>query len=238
MRWVRNEQGVVQTETVEITYADRITRKVRRPLLEIFEPKSEKEVEKGTVARRSGTCPVTGYTTPIESVKRQLKERKGGAMDARLFCVVVVNAITQNKLYRLPSQKDLIAIQKTVEALNKLESLSLNVIPNELLPPQGTLGFRVQLYGMQYWRELFTSRQLLTLAVLERTIKKLSNRAVEEFSDEKDLANAIQIILSLTIDKLADFETLLLDGAMMIKELLLYLVVKYCLWSGTLLNQT
>src|SRR4028118_153706 len=78
LRWVRDERGVVQTETIEVTYADGLTRKVRRPLLEIFEPKSEKEVEKGTVAKGSATCPVTGYTTLLTSVKQQLKKRFGG----------------------------------------------------------------------------------------------------------------------------------------------------------------
>ena len=35
LRWVKDEAGKVKTETVEVTYADGVTRKVRRPLLEI-----------------------------------------------------------------------------------------------------------------------------------------------------------------------------------------------------------
>jgi adenine-specific DNA methylase len=79
LRWLRDGSGLVKTETVAITYTDGVTRTVRRPLLEIFEPKSAKEVEDGTVKRGSGTCPVTGFTTPVASVRQQLKARRGGA---------------------------------------------------------------------------------------------------------------------------------------------------------------
>ena len=46
----------------------------------------------GTVRRGSATCPVCGYTTPVACVRRQLKARRGGAADARLFCVVTTRA--------------------------------------------------------------------------------------------------------------------------------------------------
>ncbi len=34
-----------------------------------------------------------------------------------------------------------------------------------LLPPQGSLGFRVQLYGIVNWNQFFTSRQLMAAGV-------------------------------------------------------------------------
>ena len=39
-------------------------------------------------------------------------------------------------------------------------------VPDEPLPPIGTLGFRVQRYGMMQWGDLFTARQKLALATL------------------------------------------------------------------------
>ena len=42
----------------------------------------------GTVKRGSATCPCCGYTTPVARVREQLKSRRGGANDARFFCVV------------------------------------------------------------------------------------------------------------------------------------------------------
>ena len=51
------------------------------PKTKIENPKFE-----GTVKRGSATCPCCGYTTPVARVREQLKARRGGANDARLFC--------------------------------------------------------------------------------------------------------------------------------------------------------
>ena len=72
-------KNLVETEIVEVRYANGKKVRVRRPMLEIFQPRSVSEVGKGTVARVSVTCPVTGYTTPAKSVQAQLRMRKGGA---------------------------------------------------------------------------------------------------------------------------------------------------------------
>ncbi|GAB4443764.1 MAG: hypothetical protein Kow0031_26070 [Anaerolineae bacterium] len=131
LRWVRDEQGRVQTETVTVQYVTRpddsansslATRHsslvtVRRPLLEIFEPKKAGDVEDGTVARGSATCPVTGYTTPVESVRRQLRARRGGAADARLFAVVTTRPGEQGRHYRLPTDRDWAAARAAEEEL-------------------------------------------------------------------------------------------------------------------------
>ena len=42
-------------------------------------------------------------------------------------------------------------------------------VPDEPLPPIGTLGFRVQRYGMLQWGDLFTARQKAALATIART---------------------------------------------------------------------
>src|SRR2546425_7443126 len=77
--------------------------RVRRPRLEIFRPKSASEVEKGTVARHSATCPITRHTTPARSVQSQLKKRSGGALDARMYCVVSISATQSGRHYSLPT---------------------------------------------------------------------------------------------------------------------------------------
>ncbi|MCB8788892.1 DUF1156 domain-containing protein [Planktothrix agardhii] len=215
LRWVRDGTGIVQTETLEVTYADGVTRKVRRPLLEIFEPKSEKEVEKGTVARGSATCPVTGFTTPVVSTRRQLKIRKGGANDARLFCVVLLKPSTQGRFYRLPSLQDLEATEKAVLALKEFTSLDL--IPNEPTPMGGGSGagraFSQRNYGMDNFADLFTPRQLLALVTLARLVKKLGSQEIEELGTDKELTNAIQTCLSLAVDRQADYLTSLVVWA-------------------------
>jgi adenine-specific DNA methylase len=73
----------------------------------------------GTVRRGSATCPCCGYTTPVASVRRQLKERRGGATDARLFCVVTTKPSEQGRFYRLPTLNDLGVVQKAAEELER-----------------------------------------------------------------------------------------------------------------------
>lgn len=203
LRWVRDASGIVQTETIEVTYADGVTRKVRRPLLEIFEPKSEKEVEKGTVARGSATCPVTGYTTPVASVRRQLIQRNGGANDARLFCVVLTKTNTQGRFYQLPSFEDLKAIENAILKIEKLEKENLDyisLVPDETLPIMSGV-FNAPIYGHGTWGSLFTPRQLLALVTLSKLVKRLSN---DELKTEKDLAKVIQTCLVMALNKQAD----------------------------------
>ncbi|MDQ2713531.1 MAG: DUF1156 domain-containing protein, partial [Chloroflexota bacterium] len=104
----------------------------------------------GTIRRGSAECPICGYTTPVVSVRHQLREHRGGAINARLFAVVTTREDEQGHFYRLPTEDDLKIAKKAESELmrRKLEYQGrLSLVPEEPLPPQGTLGFRVQLYG-------------------------------------------------------------------------------------------
>ena len=48
-------------------------REKKRVDFEIIHDIQEKDVGQGTVRRGSATCPVCGYTTPVASVRKQLK---------------------------------------------------------------------------------------------------------------------------------------------------------------------
>jgi putative DNA methylase len=48
LRWLRDKNGNVETEVVSVPYSDGKTLQVRRPRLEVFQPASPREVEKGT----------------------------------------------------------------------------------------------------------------------------------------------------------------------------------------------
>ena len=54
LRWRTNSSGEIQTVTESVEYADGTERKVRRPIIDIFEPTSASEVpdERPAVARR------------------------------------------------------------------------------------------------------------------------------------------------------------------------------------------
>jgi len=175
---------------------------------EIFEPKADKDVHAGTVSRAKATCPCCGTVLAPDRVRAQLSAQRGGADvifddkgcrigGARLLAVVTLNPGEQGRHYRLPNDRDYAAAfraqQRVAKLLDEWEhdgKQGLCPVPDEPLPPIGTLGFRVQRYGMLQWGDLFTARQKLTLQSLA-SIAARSNTKIAEVS-------------ALAIGKLAD----------------------------------
>ena len=163
LRWVRDKAGKVETEIVTVTYADGRTLKVRRPQMEVFEPASPTEVENGTSSGGAATCPVSGYTTSVESVRRQLLTRRGGAEDARLVCVVASNSKGSGRLYLAPTPID---TEAAIYAKEELKRQISEHVGDVSMVPDGQLNhlrgfFNVVLYGMTTWGDLFSPRQAL-----------------------------------------------------------------------------
>jgi len=204
LRWVRDEQGQVMTETVTVTYTDGVTHTVRRPLLEIFEPQNEKEVAEGVVDRGNATCPVTNYTTSVESVRRQLIPRMGGANDARLFAVVTIQPHQSGRIYRLSTPQDEAVVVKAVAELQRrMEAYQgeLSLVPDEPTPQKGG-SFSQRIYGMNRFCDLFTSRQLLALTTLVKLVRQVENKLISH--DDGGYTLAIQTCLAFAVDKQAD----------------------------------
>jgi putative DNA methylase len=93
--------------------------------------------------------------------------RKGGA---RMLAVVALRPGGKERHYRLTSELDYEGVRKAQERVAKLldewergGKQGLCPVPDEPLPPVGTLGFRVQRYGMLHWGQLFTARQKVAL---------------------------------------------------------------------------
>ena len=201
LRWKRDKDGQVKTEVVLVEYADGTSRKVRRPLLEITEPTTLANVDSGTSSGGAATCPVTGFTTSVESVRRQLKERKGGALDARLICVVTTKQSASGKSYLAPNQQD---IESAEHARDELKKRIRNHREQLSLVPDGELHhlrgfFNVVLYGMTTWGDLFTHRQALGLTLLAKLVRELPSKL-----DDSGLKVAVQTCLALTVDRCAD----------------------------------
>ena len=184
---------------------------------EIFEPKNEQEVPPGTVTRAKATCLCCGTVLSPDRVRAQLAAEHGGADvifdpspqpspagrggrgeglptrtgGARLLAVVTLKPGEQGRNYRLPTTKDHEAVWKAQKQLRKIAanplSNGLSPVPDEPLPPIGTLGFRVQRYGMLQWGDLFMARQKLALAKLARQISN---------NPKNDLKELLALVLS------------------------------------------
>jgi putative DNA methylase len=203
LRWKRGKGGEVETERVVVTYSNGKTIRVRRPILEVFCPKSAGDVERGTAARSSATCPVTGYTTPARSVQKQLTERMGGASDARLYCVVSVRASRTGRIYSKPSDVQLRAIELARESYEKQKDNrvdGLTVFPQEHLPAMSGV-FNAPLYGHSTWGSLFTARQLLALGTYVRLARE---EIAKTKAEDREFASALGAVLGLVVDRLAD----------------------------------
>jgi putative DNA methylase len=178
----------------------------KRVDFEIIQNAQAKDVGEGTVRRGSASCPVCRYTTPVISVRRQLNKRRGGTVDARLFCVVTTKPGEQGRSYRLATERDVGPIRLVAE---KLEILKHNytgpfsLTPNEALPPQGTLGFRVQLYGMQRWEELFTPRQVLALVTILGLVREAGANMAARM--DRNLAVLTKACLTLALSRQTDY---------------------------------
>lgn len=188
------------------------------PSLEIESPKFD-----GTVRRGSATCPVCGYTTVVSSVRKQLKAHRGGAKDARLITVVCLlnterrssnsNTVTEadelGRFYRLPTQEDLDAINKTSQVLEQIKlthKTGLSLVPDEPTPVGGGSGagraFSQRNYGMDKFEDLFTPRQALTLGTLGQLISSIEKKLSQQTNP--GLATAVQTAMALAFDRQAN----------------------------------
>ena len=180
---------------------------------EVVEPKADREVRGGTVARARATCLCCGVVLLPERVRAQLAAQRGGADvvfdaegqrtgGARMTAVVTLRPGETGRHYRLPTDADYAAVQKAQERVARMLDewerggrQGLCPVPDEPLPPIGTLGFRVQRYGMIQWGDLFTARQKVAVATL--------GRKLNEGSDDQRIIECVFPALS----KIADFNS-------------------------------
>jgi putative DNA methylase len=130
-------------------------------------------------------CPCCGTVLPGNKnnprVPGQLAAQRGGTdtifdqsgkiIDgARLLAVVTRQVGQQGQQYRMPTDKDYQAVWAAHLEINEILARTKPgepcPVPDESLPPSGTLGFRVQRYGMRTWGDLFSARQKLSLVKL------------------------------------------------------------------------
>jgi putative DNA methylase len=130
-------------------------------------------------------CPCCGSVLPGNKKnprsRTQLAEQRGGADvvfdhkgqrigGARMLAVVTQTLGQLGRQYRLPTDHDYQAVYKAqtrltmvVDEWERSGKQDLCPVPDEPLPPIGTLGFRVQRYGIMKWGDLFTARQKVAM---------------------------------------------------------------------------
>lgn len=160
---------------------------------------SQKVDFSGTIARGSVICPCCSFTTNVKRVRDQLNLRNGGSNDAIMTCVVTVRPNEKGRFYRLSSNEDIKAYEK---AKKNYKQDNLLHVPNDPLPPEGALGFRVQKYGMRKWSDLFNCRQLIAINKFIQLTNNYINSKLQDQNNE--LKDAVSSTIALVLDKLID----------------------------------
>jgi adenine-specific DNA methylase len=155
---------------------------------ETFQPKNDEEVFCGNITGARAECLCCNTILSPDRVRAQLKEQSGGINvvfddegnrigGARLLVVILRNPKTTQRLYRIPRKEDYHVIWKAEGILRNVEATKLpnglSHVPDENLPPIGTLNFRVQRYGLTRWGDLFSTRQKLALLTIANLIRSI-----------------------------------------------------------------
>ncbi len=162
--------------------------------------------DEGTVSRAKVRCPLCGGTIDDDTTRKLFREGRAGQ---RLMAVVLHHPKRSGKSYRLPMARDLEAYRAAEGALAaKRQALwaewGLDPVPDELLPPLETLGFRVQRYGLTRWGDLFNPRQKLALITFAEKVRQAHARMLAEGADP-EFAKAVATYLALAVDMTAAF---------------------------------
>ena len=170
------------------------------PRVEVFEPSSEKDVQRGTVAGNNATCPRCHTVTGRVRVQAQLRERRGGADDAILLAVVRQNSGGRGKDYYAPTKTDLDAYAK---AQAKAKAVHIEMPP---APPEGDTGFRPRPFGITNWADVLAPRQRFSRWVIHEVIEDALKQAEKQVKD-KDLLNALAACLYTAYSDNAQYHT-------------------------------
>jgi len=200
--WLRKKEGhYVALQMIP----DHETRKVRfervqSPTLKSlgFDP------EEGS-KRGNATCLFCGAIVSVDYIKEQGQKKH---INHQMIAIVATKLEGSGKVYLAGT--DIVSYipdeSRIGERIDQLCTEMGLTIPDEPLPAQGALGFRVQIYGILKWKDLFTSRQLLTLLTFAAEVHQ-AYAAMLENGIETERAAAITTYLGFVIDRLADFNS-------------------------------
>lgn len=165
---------------------------------EIWTPGPKDKVPRGTMASGAkAQCPVCGVNLTPDYIKHC---GNTGKMGARMTAVVVDTG--HGKEYRLPTPEEEEATRQAAIVLPEVATQIPYGLPTE---PQekNPRTLIVQLYGLDTWADLFTPRQLLTVATFTKWARAARDAMRREGYPEEWI-EAVGAYLAILTDKVAD----------------------------------
>ena len=187
----------------------------RRCSFEIVDTASKQSA--GTVARGDGICPFRDCERVIggDEIKRQARD---GRMGEQLFTVVYKRRVRTTlksgkpgrdrweQEYRAPRPEDDNRAEIRARLEEKLpEWEAFDIVPSERFPTDANDSRPIQ-YGMPYWRDLFSSRQLLCHGTSVEVFREMldAERSAGHLSEVRKAAYGY---LSIALSKLLDWNS-------------------------------
>ncbi|MCL5125418.1 MAG: DUF1156 domain-containing protein [Deltaproteobacteria bacterium] len=160
---------------------------------------------KGTVARAVAVCPCCGTSNDANTTRKLFQDGKSGQ---KMVAVITHKEGVTGKRYRIATQSDIDIFNQAQGYLKTkrqtlMDQWGIDPVPDELLPPAGTLGFRIQRYDMTAWGDLFNSRQKLSLITFVEKARQAHSKMVEQ-GYENEYGKAVVSYLGLIFGRLAD----------------------------------
>jgi len=182
--WLCKKSGRKRALRYKVVHA-----KAKAPWIEfeVFQPKADKEVSSGTVAKARATCLCCGTVLPPERVRAQLVMQCGGADvlfdgrggragGAQLLTMVTLSPGEQGRHYRLPTAQDYKSVWKAWKRVKEILDgwdhggrKSPCPVPDEPVDIWHHDVNRLPMYGMPSWGEIHTHRQKLLLLTIKQT---------------------------------------------------------------------
>ncbi len=167
---------------------------------------------RGTISKAKARCLVCNLVVDSQKIRDNAKKDR---LRQKMSVVILRNPIKKNKIYRVATRQDTEIFNQAKKYLydkfsdnEDMESL----LPDEELPPIGTLGFSVQNYSIIKWKDLFNFRQQLSLVTFLECIKskypeisqEVNNLFPNKLSIIPNLADIVLVYLSIIFGRLAD----------------------------------
>ena len=185
-------------------------KKTKTVNIELFKPKSERDIQPPITQRFSATCPVCHFTTPYKSVREQLRRNKGGTEDARLIAVITV-APDGTRNFRTPTDEDINIIRKAgriIKTRQKEYTGPFSLIPDEITPECRGSGasraFSLHRYGMSSWSNIYISRQSLALTTFCGLVADIHSQ-IEKESSDSNFAKGVATCLGLAVSNMSHY---------------------------------
>lgn len=182
---------------------------------EIWTPKTEDKVPEGTMSGATSRCPTCGINVTADYIKEC-----GHAGKLGVQMIAAVMEADFGKDYRISGLVDERCLDLVSQVLSSAENQIMHGFPNESLPGKErhrAVGSQLPDYGFKVWSDIYTDRQLLTIAKFIH-ITYLVQKELASWGYPLDWIEAISSYLAVMLSKLINYSSTLCIWANVAEE--------------------